>query len=634
MAGARSLALTGGLLLTLAPAAAPAAGAADPEPRHVVILNAADPYLPAFQLLDRAFRDTVRAGYTAPLELHAETLDMHRFPRAQLDREVLALLRGKYRDLKVDVVVAAAPIALDFAERNRDEIWPGATIVFHSVPVGVLSEGRSLAPRTIGLPVRLDFGPTLALALRLLPGARRIAVVAGTGDPDRRNLALARPALERLAGALDIRYLVGLTLADTLAAVRALPADALVLYLSVYRDADGKPLVPRDVLTQVAAASPVPAFGVFETYVGSGIAAGSIATYATQGQHAGELVARVLKGEDPERIGSQAPATARCIADGRQLQRWDIDEGLLPADCEIRFRELTAWQQYRWQIATGLAVILAQAALIVTLVVNRRRLRRARNEARDELGRRTQAEGLAARLRNRLGRFARERSLGAMATAISHEINQPLIAIQNYAQAARRRLAGGDDDRAKLTELFAKIEGQAERAGAITQRVRSLVSASEPVLAPTPPRDLLDEIIRIMAPEIESRGCRVAAEGAADLPGVMVDALQVELVLVNLVRNAMQSACRDESRGRQIRIDARRAGEREVQFSVADQGPGVPPDRAEDIFEPLSSGTSGGMGMGLSICREIVQAHGGRLWYEPNPAGGAIFRFTLKAAGS
>jgi signal transduction histidine kinase len=633
MAGTRSLALTGSLLLTLALAAAPLAGAAEAAPRRVVILNAADPYLPAFQLFDRAFRETVRTKYPGSLELHAETLDMHRFPRAQLDREVLALLRGKYRDLKVDVVVAAAPIALDFAERHRDEIWPGAAIVFHSVPVGVLS-GRSLAPRTIGLPVRLDFGPTLALALRLRPEARRIAVVAGTGDPDRRNLALARPALERLAGALDIRYLVGLTLADSLAAVRALPADALVLYLTVYRDADGKPLVPRDVLSQVAAVSPVPAFGVFETYVGSGIAAGSIATYATQGQHAGELVARVLKGEDPERIGLQAPATARCIADWRQLQRWGIDESLLPADCEIRFRELTAWQQYRWQIATGLAVILAQAALIVALAVNRRRLRRARNDARDELGRRTQAEGLAARLRNRLGRFARERSLGAMATAISHEINQPLIAIQNYAQAARRRLSGGDDDRAKLTELFAKIEGQAERAGAITQRVRSLVSASEPVLAPAPPRDLLDEIIRIMEPEIENRGCRVAAEGAADLPGVMVDALQIELVLVNLVRNAMQSACRDESRGRQIRIDARRAGEREVQFSVADQGPGVPPDRAEDIFEPLSSGTSGGMGMGLSICREIVQAHGGRLWYEPNPAGGAIFRFTLKAAGS
>jgi len=627
MAVTRPLALIGLLL------AASLAAAAAPASRRVVVLNAADPYLPAFQLLDRAFRESVRASYPGPVELHAETLDMHRFPRAQLDREVLALLRGKYRDLKVDVVVAAAPIALDFAERHRDELWQGAAIVFHSVPVGVLN-GRSTGPRTTGVPVHLEFGSTLELALRLWPATRRIAVVAGAGDPDQRNLALARPSLDRLAAKLDVQYLVGLTLSGTLAAVQALPADAIVLYLTMYRDAEDAPLVPRDVLTQVAAASSVPVFGVFETYIGHGIAAGSIAAYASQGKRAGELVARVLAGEEPDRIGVQAPAEALCIADWRQLRRWGIDERLLPADCEVRFREVTAWDRYHGQILAGLAVILAQAALIVALVLSRRRLRRARNQAREELDRRTEAESLAARLRNRLGRFARERSLGAMATAISHEINQPLIAIQNYAQAAKRRLSSDDGDRAKLVELFAKIESQAERAGAITQRVRSLVSASEPLMVPTPPRALIDEIIRIMAPEIEMRGCRITADAGAGLPRVLADALQVELVLVNLVRNAMHSVCADDRHEKRIRIEAGPTGDREVLFRVVDGGAGVPPDRADDIFEPLSSGTRGGMGMGLAISREIIQAHGGRLWHESNPGGGAIFQFTLRAVAS
>lgn len=105
-----------------------------------------DPYLPAFLALDGALRVAITAGSAETIEFYAELLDMHRFERSRFERELVALLRQKYRDLKVDVVVAAAPIALDFAQRNLAQIWPGATIVFHSVPLSVL-RARSLDPR-------------------------------------------------------------------------------------------------------------------------------------------------------------------------------------------------------------------------------------------------------------------------------------------------------------------------------------------------------------------------------------------------------------------------------------------------------------------------------------------------------
>lgn len=619
--------------LSLAPADACAqARAVEGESRRVVILNAADPYLPAFVALDSALRSAIRTAHPGPVELHAETLDMHQFPRARFDREVVALLHKKYKDLSVDVVVATAPIALDIAQRHRAEIWPGAAIVFYSVPAGVLN-GRALGPRTTGVPVRLGFGATIDLALKLRPATRRIAVVAGTGEPDRRNLALARASLERYAQTLEVQYLVDLTLADTIAAVEALPPDAAVLYLTVYRDAAGTPLVPREALAQIAAASPAPVFGAFETYLGNGIVAGSITSYAVQGRRAGELVARVLNGDDPSALGVQAPDAPGCIADWRQLRRWRIDERLLPEGCDIRFRELTAWDRYREFILAALAVIVAQAVLIVALMLNRWRLRKAQTALRDEYGRRVGAESIAARLRLRLVRFSRERTLGAMAAAIAHEVNQPLLAIQNYAQAARRRLQGHFDDRPKLMELVAKIEGQAERAGAITQRVRSLVSTSSVQLEPVALPPLLEEFVRIMEPECESRGCRITCTPAAGLPAVLADGLQVQLVLVNLARNAMQSVCAADHYDKRVSIDASRINDREVQVSVADRGGGVPPERVAEIFEPLYSGTDGGMGMGLAICRDIMEVHGGRIWYEPNPAGGAIFRFTLRTVG-
>ena len=601
--------------------------------RRVVILNATDPYLPAFLALDGALREAIRAGSEVATELYAETLDMHRFPRKLLDQDVVALLGKKYRDLKVDVVVADAPIALDFAQRYRAEIWPGAVIVFNSVPAAELRE-HNIDSRTIGVPVRLEFGQTLDLALKLRPETRQIAVIAGTADPDRSHLSLAQASLDRYAERLNVQYLVGLTVAETVEAARALPADAVVLYLTVFRDGAGAPQVPREVLARIAAVSGAPVFGLFETYLGYGIAAGAITSYGAQGRRTGELVAGVLNGEDTSAIGIQAPVAPGCIADWRQLRRWGIDESLLPADCEVRFREVAAWDRYYWQIFAALAVILTQAGLIIALMLNRRQLRHTQVTLADENSRRTEAEAFAARLRGRLARFNKERTLGAMATAIAHEINQPLVAIQNYAQAAKRRLQNDVDDKPKLIELFEKIEGQAERAGAITQRVRSLVGTSALRLLPVSLCPMLDEVIRMMEAETEKRGCRIVCEPAGDLSPVLADSLPVQLVLVNLLQNAMQGISSSDRYDKRVSVEARPINDREVQISVTDWGPGIPMDRVADIFEPLYSGTSDGMGIGLTISQTIIDAHGGRLWYEPNPDGGAIFRFTLRRAGS
>ncbi|MCP5158148.1 MAG: hypothetical protein H6974_06330 [Gammaproteobacteria bacterium] len=621
------------IALSVAPTAAPAQAQNSEDVSHrVVILNAADPYLPAFVALDRSLREAITLSeHKAPVEFYAETLDMFRFPQALLAEDVIALLRKKYHDLKVDVVVAAGSIAFDFAQRHRAELWPGAVIVFHSVPVTVL-EKRGFDPRTIGVPVQLEFEQTLNLALHLWPVMRRVVIISGTAEPDKWHLSLARETLARYAGRLDIQYLIGLTLAETVAAVRALPSDTVVLYLTMFRDSTGVPLVPRDVLTRIAAVSHAPIFGMFETYLGGGIVAGSIASYRAQGWRAGELVTRVLNGEDPAVIGVQAPAKPHCIADWQQLGRWGINERLLPANCEIRFKEVTAWDRYYWQIFAALSVILAQTALIITLILNRRSLRRAQTELWDEYGRRHQAEITVAHLRARLARFSKEHSLGTMATTISHEINQPLIAIQNYAQAVKRRLQSNIDDKPKFIELVAKIEEQAERAGAITQRVRSLVGASDVRLLPVSLGPLVEEVIRMMEPETEHRGCHVTCQPASHFPTALADSLHVQLVLVNLLQNSMRSICSSERYDKRVSVGMDSINDREVQISVTDGGHGVPLDRVVDIFEPLYSGTSGGMGMGLAISQAIIHAHGGRLWYEPNPTGGAIFRFTLRRA--
>lgn len=620
--------------LAIVPTAVSAASAASEDKiRHVVILNSSDPYLPAFVALDDAMRKAIKTGDTVIPELHAETLDVYRFPLAQFENELRAILTKKYHDLRTDVVVAAGTSSLDFALQHRNEIWPDAAIVFHSVPVSSLA-ARRLDADIIGIPFRLDFAPTLDLALKLLPGTRHVAIVAGTAEPDLRSLSLVRESLRRFPGNLDVRYIVDLSLDDTLAAVRALPVDSLVLYLTMFRDGSGTPLVPRDVLAEVSSVSTAPVFGVFETYIGNGIVAGSITSYRDQGRRAGELVSRILNGEDPSTIGVQEPEAQGCIADWRELQRWGIDADLLPSGCEIRFAESTMWNRYYPQIILALAVILVQSVLILALVAKRRQYQQVRANLTDELSRRVQAESLATRLRGRLARFSKERSLGAMATAISHEINQPLIAIQNYSQAAKRRLQDEMVDRSKLTELFGKIEGQAERAGAITQRIRSLVNRGDLQLRPVALGALIKEVVQLMESEAESQGCSIDYQADTDLPQVLADYLEIQLVLVNLLQNAVKAVRLAGHNDKRISVDAEKRDEQDVMISVRDRGPGVRPDRLAEIFEPLYTGGGSGMGMGLAISQAIIEKHGGRIWYEPDPAGGAIFRFTLRVAGS
>lgn len=242
------------------------------------------------------------------------------------------------------------------------------------------------------------------------------------------------------------------------------------------------------------------------------------------------------------------------------------------------------------------------------------------------------AESTLAHLSSRLAFMSRERGLGTLATSISHEINQPLIAIQNYAQAVRQRLDSTTGNLPKIKELFAKIEGQAERAGTITKRVRSLVNKGDPLLQPIALDTLLEEVLQLMEPEAAKLGIVFVWEPDKDHPKILVDALQIQLVVINLLRNAFQSIGSSVEYDKRISIDASLVEKETMRISVKDQGPGVSPDRVESIFQPLSSGNTGGMGMGLAISREIIDTHGGQIWYEPGRKGGAVFRFTLKTA--
>lgn len=234
----------------------------------------------------------------------------------------------------------------------------------------------------------------------------------------------------------------------------------------------------------------------------------------------------------------------------------------------------------------------------------------------------------ARELRQRLTHVTRLSTLGEMASGIAHEMNQPLTAIVTYAQAARRLQEKGDT--AELDQVLDKIVRQAERAAAIIRQMRNFVRRQDREQEVVQVAELVHGVIQFLQMDTGRRNIRIEPLLAADLPPLIVDTVQIQQVLLNLVLNAMDAT---EAAGSQqpVRVLARLEPGDQVQFDVADSGCGVSAGHEAQLFTPFFTTKATGMGMGLPICRSIVQAHGGQLHYRPNPDGGSIFHFSLPA---
>jgi len=236
-----------------------------------------------------------------------------------------------------------------------------------------------------------------------------------------------------------------------------------------------------------------------------------------------------------------------------------------------------------------------------------------------------EAEARMDELQRELAHIARISEMGALATAIAHELNQPLMAIGNFVQTSAELIRSGEQAALQpVSRALDEAGRETLRAGAIVKRLRSFVSRGELDRTFENPGELAREACELAATGAKYRNVKCVVTAADDLPDILVDRIQIQQVLVNLVRNALEAIGSDGT----VNVVVRPDGDW-MRFTVSDTGPGVPPGRIARLFEPFSTTKDEGMGIGLVICRNIVEAHGGKLWYEGGLAGGAAFQFTL-----
>jgi two-component system, LuxR family, sensor kinase FixL len=260
-----------------------------------------------------------------------------------------------------------------------------------------------------------------------------------------------------------------------------------------------------------------------------------------------------------------------------------------------------------------LSLVIASTGLILGAIVTERQ----------------QAELLLRRQQAELGRMARLTTAGALGSAIAHEVSQPLATIATYSHACRRLLKLQPE---VLPETLEKMEAEVLRLGEMVDRLRDFLSKGIPRLDSVDLADLARRIAAALADEARSRGAAISVD-AEPVPKIPGDRIQIEQVLVNLLRNAIEAAAEGTSREKRARVGIRHYNGA-VQVEVEDNGPGVLPDIAERLFEPFETTKARGMGLGLSLSRQMVEGHGGKLWWDKTFVKGTRFVFSMPLEGS
>jgi PAS domain S-box-containing protein len=718
------------------------------QEKRVLVLYSEDKAHPAHELTDQGIRTAFRSNKRFNVQLYTEYLDLSRFSGSAYVHTMADYLNHKYAGTEIDAIIAVYPAAIDFLMHEEGKVFPGVPIVACEI-IRETAENLDRSPWrriTTGVIIGDNAAGVLESALRLRPGTRSVALVAGTAPNDAYN-GFSR-ALESYAGKIELIDLGKLPMQETLARVGSLPPHTIVLYSSIFRDGANQIFVPREALSLISAAANQPVFGLYDSYMGYGIVGGNLMSFEQQGREAATLTLRVLAGESPASIpfgGEQAYVSAY---DWRELKRWGISEKALPPGSVVKFKSGSMWEEHREEILGGMFFISIETLLIIGLFVNLHKRRRAEAEiaasalryrtvadhtydweywsapdgtisyvspscerisgysAREfmddptlflkiifqedrrtwdghahdvrnrqkaseiqfrirtkggeirwidhiclpvhdgqgkflgirasnrDISERKKAEFEVQQQRNELAHVTRVAALGELTSSIAHELNQPLAAIRNYANAAQRFLSQSEPDLGKARDALEGIVRDDRRAAEVISRVRELMKKEEPRYLALQMNQVIQEALAFVRSDAVIEGLTIETGLAPALPVVMGDRVQLQQVLLNLILNAVDAMNKVEPDQRKLVIKTENKEHRDVQVSVRDLGAGIDEAHRAKLFESFFSTKPKGMGIGLAISQRIIHAHGGTIWGENNPDGGATFGFTLPAGNN
>jgi formate hydrogenlyase transcriptional activator len=334
---------------------------------------------PANSKLEEGFRRGLATRLGTAVDFRVEYLDLADGQNTSYLPRITDLLAAKYGTHRFDVVVAGRSEALEYVLANRRTVFLGAPLVFMDISRAYLDTLGPIENAT-GVLLSFDIPRAIQWGLALRPGTRHVAVVTGGSEFDRQNLEIFRTILKTQVPGMDVVPLGALPLEEQLRRLSKLPERSVVLVPSYRADAQGGSLVSDQVIPSIAASANAPTIGFAANWLGSGIVGGDLLQYEVLGDRGAELTARIVNGEAASSIPLNDEPWSAPLYDWRALQRWKIDEALLPAGSTVLFRQPTLWSQYKVPVVAGISIVAVEGVLIGALLFERRRRQLAQTE--------------------------------------------------------------------------------------------------------------------------------------------------------------------------------------------------------------------------------------------------------------
>jgi PAS domain S-box-containing protein len=709
-------------------------------PKQVLLLHSFGRDFAPFYIISEGFRSKLAQQFDGPVEFHDLPVESARDPGDAAEGPLANYLNTLFAPNPLNLVVTLGGPAARFAQTRRPTLFPETPMLIAAVDERFI---QRVAVTSNDAVIAVSYRPTemLESIAQVLPETTNIAVVIGSSPNEKFWAADLRQEFGAFSNRFNFVWFDKFGFAEMRKRASLLPPRSAIFYAQLSVDASGVPYTEDLALLGLHEAANAPIFGIQDNQIGHGVVGGRLMALGEVSQNMVNAAVRILQGAGAGQIQIPVQPPGRPIYDWRELRKWRIPEARLPAGSEIRFREPTMWELYKWRIIALISLSLSEAVLIALLVVNlvaRRRAERsseaseewlnlamesadvaiwARDFSRDELmatanwrrmfgyapadvlrqesflerihpedrpaveravkdaiqnradfaaeyrlalpdgsqrwiasrGRlhsgadgkpsrvlgisvdmteRKRAEHEMQHQREELVHVARVSVMGELATSVAHELNQPLGAILSNAEAAELFL---DQDPLPVSELrgiLKDIRKDDERASEVIRRMRSLLRKHELVQEPLEINSLAEDMLRMVSADAVLRRTTIAADLSPNLPTVDGDRIHLQQVLLNLILNSMDAMAKTPPERRRLVIRSRMR-EGVVEVSVADTGPGILADHLPQLFDPFFTTKQNGIGMGLAICRKIVEAHHGRIWAENQPSGGAVFRVTL-----
>ncbi len=595
----------------------PVARAQTVAPKRVVVLYWDNKEFPGNARFEESFKAQLQLDRRQDVEYFPEYFEFSRFPEENTAVTFRNHLQAKYANRTVDVVVASADAPLRFLLEYRNELFSNSPIVFvaNDLPK---PDALAAAAGATGIHYKNAYRETVDLALRLHPGTKRVFVVSGTQQQDRR---LEKAAQQELSGfdKAEITYLTDLPLNELSRRTSSLPPDSVILY--VWQQAfneQRKLLESYEVLSRIAPKSSAPIYGFGTVILGSGIVGGYLQGPEMNGAKTAEFVDRILSGTPAREIAVEQTQKA-AMFDWRELRRWGVLENNLPPASVVRFKEFTFWELYKWRIAGLIALVILQSAFIAVLLVERRRRRRAK-QALDELN----AE-LETRIEIRTAELnAKSRELESFAYSVAHDLKAPLRGIDGYSRLLLQEYTARLDDEGR--SFLQTIQDSTDE---MTRLIDDLLAYSR-----LERRELTTDRIEL-APLINSLVAEKRRETAQHPIDFVIDingatALADSSGLAQSLRNYLDNAIKFTRKVAEPRIEVgSKEGAKSCLVWVRDNGIGFDMkdrDRIFNIFQRLNvTEDYPGTGIGLAIVRKAMERMGGRAWAKSEPGHGATF---------